>query len=814
LTGAGVRRKLFRAAALTLATIALTGCASWIKPMDSAPAQVGYKSQISEALANLPEPDAKIVIGVYKFRDQTGQYKSGSPVVTYSTAVTQGATSMLIKALQDVGGGKWFSVVERESLTNLLNERKIIRQTREQYLSEDDKKMISPLPPLLYAPIMMDGGVIAYETNLLTGGLGARYLGIGGSTEFRRDTVTIYLRAVSVKNGEIFKSVLTNKTIFSMEVNTGVFKFVSLKDILEVEAGLSTNEPPQMAVLEAIEKAVYSMVLEGVVDGLWSFKNPREGEPFIKKYLQEKNANVMAEFDASGNLVRVSQAEPESGAVDMEKINNNIKAQKIQKEYNRTLALEKEAGTLEEKARLWRGFIDLYPANNPTLVQASGRLHAIERAAEIESLYASNKKYSESDAPAQEKISRWQTFLEKYPNNNPRQQDAAENIRALHRSQDIDKTFQALLNFEAGPEPLDKKAAAWQQFQNKYPDNNPYIEETNRRIDRLNQHLAEKQRTESREYQIGKNYAALQQLEKQGAAPGETLAAWQKFIDTYPDNNPHLDEAKARIQELNRSARIENSFAELKKLHSQDTPAENKISAWTAFIDTYPDNNTHLDEAKTRIQELKHVLNQQKPVIQSSAPQAEKAPESPAAPRQKTSAGARLIEVQPGDTLIKLAARLHSGSGSIEPMAVALWKNNRDKFIGGNMNGIRAGTFLRLDGMETHLAALDAESSRTIMVTQWQRWKNRHHEAAPDVQEVVVAAAVKPAPAPARAAEPMNEPVAQITVQPVATTTTAADTTVADTTANVAPKAQVRKLASEIRTTLKTYIDRVAALIS
>ncbi len=296
---------ILKLAMVALSLVFMTGCSTFFQPVKSAPAQVGYISQVHDSLISLPEPSVKIVVGVYKFRDQTGQYKSGSPITTYSTAVTQGATSMLIKALEDAGRGRWFSTLERESLPNLLNERKIIRQTRQQYLSEDAKKKIAPLPPLLYAPIMLDGGVISYETNLLTGGFGARYFGAGGSTEFRRDTVTIYLRAVSVKNGQIIKSILTNKTIFSMEVDAGLFRFVSFKRLLEVEMGLSSNEPPQMAVLEAIEKAVYSMIVEGVIDGLWSFKHPIQGVPVIQEYLQEKDPSLIPQFDSAGNLVRV-----------------------------------------------------------------------------------------------------------------------------------------------------------------------------------------------------------------------------------------------------------------------------------------------------------------------------------------------------------------------------------------------------------------------------------------------------------------------------------------------------------------------------
>lgn len=277
----------FRAMTTLLLLGIVTGCSASIQPISSSDPLVGYVSATHEELIALPPPRAQVVVAVYKFRDQTGQYKPGTDTTGWSTAVTQGATSMLIKALEDAGNGKWFKVLERESLTNLLNERKIIRQTRKQYLSEEERNRVKPLDPLLYAPIMFEGGVVAYETNLLTGGAGARYFGLGASTQYRRDTVTIYLRAVSVKTGEVLKSVVTSKTIFSFEVQAGIFRFLSFKRLLEAEAGFSTNEPPQMAVLQAIEKAVFAMVNEGALRGLWAFNDKNAGEQVLQRYVEE-----------------------------------------------------------------------------------------------------------------------------------------------------------------------------------------------------------------------------------------------------------------------------------------------------------------------------------------------------------------------------------------------------------------------------------------------------------------------------------------------------------------------------------------------
>lgn len=259
-----------------------------INPIESSPATVGYKTQVSDELGDLPPPKEKIIVTVYKFRDQTGQYKPGGTVMTYSTAVTQGGTSLLMKALQDAGRGTWFTVVEREMLPDLINERKLIYQTREQYKATN----LQPIPPLLYAPLILEGGIIAYESNLLTGGAGARYLGIGGDTEFQRDAVTVYLRAVAVQNGEVLKNITTRKTIFSLKLDLSTFKYLAFKSLLEAELGVTSNEPPQMAVLEAIEKSVYGLIVEGAMSGLWSFKEPDKGREIIENYRQNSDMKI------------------------------------------------------------------------------------------------------------------------------------------------------------------------------------------------------------------------------------------------------------------------------------------------------------------------------------------------------------------------------------------------------------------------------------------------------------------------------------------------------------------------------------------
>ncbi len=135
------------------------------------------------------------------------------------------------------------------------------------------------LPPLLYAGILLEGGIVSYDTNIITGGIGARYFGIGSSTQYRQDRITVYLRAVSTSNGKILKTVYVSKTILSQAVDASLFKYVKFKRLLEVETGFTKNEPLQMAVAEAIEKSVEALIIEGISDKLWS---PQASEAEVK----------------------------------------------------------------------------------------------------------------------------------------------------------------------------------------------------------------------------------------------------------------------------------------------------------------------------------------------------------------------------------------------------------------------------------------------------------------------------------------------------------------------------------------------------
>ena len=218
----------------------------------------------------IPPPSNGIIqIGVYGFSDKTGQRKSLPNIASLSSAVTQGAETYLIKALQDVGNSKWFVVLERVGLENLIKERQMIRQAREQFQGQAAVQ----LPALTFAGILAEGAIVGYDSNTITGGAGVRIFGIGGETQYQSDTVTISLRTVSVTTGEVLTSITVTKTVLSYMDKLSVLKFVDAGTMaVEAELGGSINESINRATNKAIQAAVLETIKEGARKGHWSFK--------------------------------------------------------------------------------------------------------------------------------------------------------------------------------------------------------------------------------------------------------------------------------------------------------------------------------------------------------------------------------------------------------------------------------------------------------------------------------------------------------------------------------------------------------------
>ena len=263
--------RTFKLATMALAVTALVGCAS-VRP--------GYEAGITELpketvsiikeIDKLPAPAGpKIAVAVYSFKDLTGQRKPSATLSLFSTAVTQGAESYLIKTLQEAGNRQWFTVVERTNLDNLLKERQMVKQTREIYEGANAKM----LPPLTLAGVILEGGIIDYNSNVLTGGTGFAVLGIGPYTQYTQDQVVISLRLVSVQTGEILTSVTIEKNLLSTQDGVTAMRFYDQgRKSFEFDSSQTFNEPGNYALRSAIEQGIVEMVKKGEKLGIWKYK--------------------------------------------------------------------------------------------------------------------------------------------------------------------------------------------------------------------------------------------------------------------------------------------------------------------------------------------------------------------------------------------------------------------------------------------------------------------------------------------------------------------------------------------------------------
>jgi len=127
---------------------------------------------------------------------------------------------------------------------------------------------------------LLGGAVIAYDTNLTTGGIGARYLGIGKSAQYRKDNITVSLRMVSVATGEILIEVLSQKTVFSYGQSEDVFRFIEMgTELVEIELGNSRNESTTIALMKSIESAVLELINVGYDRSFWKHEEIKIDEP-------------------------------------------------------------------------------------------------------------------------------------------------------------------------------------------------------------------------------------------------------------------------------------------------------------------------------------------------------------------------------------------------------------------------------------------------------------------------------------------------------------------------------------------------------
>tara|TARA_A100001515_G_scaffold31279_2_gene24400 strand:+ start:4791 stop:5675 length:885 start_codon:yes stop_codon:yes gene_type:complete len=245
----------------------LSGCATFNDSELNKPPIVA-PTPLKNKLTTIPELDGEpIYIGVNSFKDLTGARKQADNYASFSSAVTQGGEAWLIESLLESNG--WFKVLERGQLDTVMRERALVQQTREDFTDDDE----TGLKPLLFAGLLIHGGIISYDTNMISGGVGAAYLGIGAHEQYRKDVVTVSLRLVSTLTSEILLSSTVSKTIYSTSLGSDVFKFVNQAlDSLEFEIGYAKNELVSVATRAAIDLAILDLIEKGEKNKMWKFK--------------------------------------------------------------------------------------------------------------------------------------------------------------------------------------------------------------------------------------------------------------------------------------------------------------------------------------------------------------------------------------------------------------------------------------------------------------------------------------------------------------------------------------------------------------
>jgi curli production assembly/transport component CsgG len=305
---------MFKLLISTAVALALTGCSmlqktAQVLDMDNKPKVEMPGTSMQAEMDDVPPPaKGKITVAVYSFQDKTGQRKSVPNIASFSTAVTQGADALVIRALQDVGKGQWFDVVERGNIDALTKERLIITQMRQAYEGKDAQKLM----PLAFAGIIIEGGVIGYDNGSESGGVGYNFLGIGPTTQYSKDVVTVSLRAISVNSGKVLASVTVTKVIYSSSDTIAIFKSIDpaggkllsqifsgttgsvspTAGIFQFETGLVVNEVTTLALKTTIESAVVELIKEGERKGVWDYRTSVEAVPTDAKLGKNKTPNI------------------------------------------------------------------------------------------------------------------------------------------------------------------------------------------------------------------------------------------------------------------------------------------------------------------------------------------------------------------------------------------------------------------------------------------------------------------------------------------------------------------------------------------
>ena len=224
----------------------------------------------AEVMAQWSQRNGIASVAVTSFEDLTGARVDGGS----STAVAASGHLLLEFILKNYRDEGHLAIYSRRLLSELINERRLAQQANTSYATEAVNslskatqalmgnakiKPLHDLPDLGPVDFLITGAVIGYDKNTRDSGAAAGMVGISNRYQQSEDSVSVLVELINVKTGAMSGIGISSELISSKLFNAGVFKYLEVDKILELEGGGSLNEPKTYALYLALTQAVENM---------------------------------------------------------------------------------------------------------------------------------------------------------------------------------------------------------------------------------------------------------------------------------------------------------------------------------------------------------------------------------------------------------------------------------------------------------------------------------------------------------------------------------------------------------------------------
>ncbi len=215
-------------------------------------------TDMNDYLKSLPHPRQKIPVAIYDLNDRTGQYLEMDDYSSHSTAISQGATDMLINALLN---SEQYIIADRSILNQFMTEQDLKRKKQIGFNSQKPFQ----LNQLRESKYIITGSITEYGI-MDTGGTKLKVDGKGFNTEGVIAYAALDLRIVNSFTNEVEYTIALKDGIKGEKKGLDVFSFLGDDYMVDLETGTGWQEPINLVVRRLIEAAVYDMSVNFFAD--------------------------------------------------------------------------------------------------------------------------------------------------------------------------------------------------------------------------------------------------------------------------------------------------------------------------------------------------------------------------------------------------------------------------------------------------------------------------------------------------------------------------------------------------------------------